>query len=250
LPFPVPSPDPVAVSAIPPPHHADRAMSALLFVQVVTLFVAVPLSGQHPALHVVIDAGHLVFAAVSVAVLAHNRMTQGVLLAALALLAIGPIIGEQAMGIGAAPMHTVIALTAFVFNALVTALIARHAFGPGRVTAHRLRGAVLVYLNVASLFAIAYALIDAHAPGGIVMANGHVFAAGPGERTAALTYFSLTTITTSGYGDIVPLHPLARSLSNLEAVFGHLFPATLLARLVALHLAHADDPAGKGDAGA
>lgn len=143
-----------------------------------------------------------------------------------------------------------IALTAFVFNALVTGLIARHVFGPGRVTAHRLRGAVLVYLNVAQLFAIAYGLIATHAPGAIVLADGHVFATGPGERTAALTYFSLVTITTSGYGDIVPLHPLARSLANLEAVFGHLFPATLLARLVALHLAHADDPDGKGDAGA
>jgi len=225
-------------------------MTALLIVQVVTLFIAIPLSGQHPALHVVLDAGHLVFAAVSVAVLAHNRMTQGILLAALALLAVGPIVGEHAMGIGATPMHAVIAMTAFVFNAMVTALIARHAFGPGRVTAHRLRGAVLVYLNVASLFAIAYAVIDAHAPGGIVMADGHVFAAGPGERTAALTYFSLTTIATSGYGDIVPVHPLARSLANLESVFGHLFPATLLARLVALHLAHADEAEGKGDAGA
>jgi len=233
-----------------PPHHADRAMSALLFVQVVSLFVAIPLSGQHPAWHVVLDAGHLVFAAVSVAVLAHNRLTQALLLAALALLAVGPIVGEHAMGIGAAPMHLVIALTAFVFNALVTLLIARHVFGPGRVTAHRLRGAVLVYLNVASLFAIAYALIEAHAPGGIVMADGQTFAARAGERTAALTYFSLVTITTTGYGDIVPLHPIARSLANLESVFGHLFPATLLARLVALHLAHGDDPAGKGDAGA
>lgn len=230
----------------PKPHFADRALSALLFVQALSLFVAIPLSGQHPAWHVVLDGGHLVFAAVSVAVLAHNRLTQALLLAALA---IGPIIGEQAMGIGAAPLHAVIALTAFVFNALVTGLIARHVFGPGRVTAHRLRGAVLVYLNVAQLFAIAYGLIATHAPGAIVLADGHVFAAGPGERTAALTYFSLVTITTSGYGDIVPLHPLARSLANLEAVFGHLFPATLLARLVALHLAHANESDGKGDAG-
>ena len=53
-----------------------------------------------------------------------------------------------------------------------------------------------------------------------------------------LTYFSVATITTAGYGDIVPIHPIARSLANLEAVFGQLFPATLLARLVALHLAH------------
>ncbi len=55
---------------------------------------------------------------------------------------------------------------------------------------------------------------------------------------AELTYFSLATITTAGYGDFAPVHPLARSLANLESIIGQLFPATLLARLVALHLSH------------
>jgi len=44
------------------------------------------------------------------------------------------------------------------------------------------------------------------------------------------------TLTTTGYGDVVPLHPFARSLATLEAVIGQLFPATLLARLVTLEL--------------
>jgi voltage-gated potassium channel Kch len=59
-----------------------------------------------------------------------------------------------------------------------------------------------------------------------------------GTRSAALTYFSLATITTTGYGDVVPVLPLARSLANMEAVIGQLFPATLLARIVALNLEH------------
>ncbi|WP_409365689.1 ion channel [Escherichia coli] len=45
-------------------------------------------------------------------------------------------------------------------------------------------------------------------------------------------------MTTTGYGDIVPAAALTRSLANLEAVIGQLFPATLLARLVGLHLVH------------
>jgi len=40
----------------------------------------------------------------------------------------------------------------------------------------------------------------------------------------------------TGYGDIIPVHPLARSLCNLESVVGQLFPATLLARLVTLEM--------------
>lgn len=49
-----------------------------------------------------------------------------------------------------------------------------------------------------------------------------------------LIYFSFTTLTTVGYGDIVPVDPVARSLSNIEAILGQLYPATLLARLVSL----------------
>ena len=44
---------------------------------------------------------------------------------------------------------------------------------------------------------------------------------------SALLYFSFTTLTTAGYGDITPLNPLARNLANLESVIGQLFPATL-----------------------
>jgi len=51
-----------------------------------------------------------------------------------------------------------------------------------------------------------------------------------------LIYFSFVTLTTTGYGDIVPVHPYARSLANIEAVIGELYPATLLARLVTLEL--------------
>jgi hypothetical protein len=53
-----------------------------------------------------------------------------------------------------------------------------------------------------------------------------------------LTYFSFVTLTSTGYGDILPVHPLVRSLCNLEAIIGQLFPATLLARLVTLELEH------------
>ena len=50
-----------------------------------------------------------------------------------------------------------------------------------------------------------------------------------------MLYFSLSTLTTTGFGDIVPVHPFVRSMANLEAVIGQLYPATLLARLVTLH---------------
>jgi len=51
-----------------------------------------------------------------------------------------------------------------------------------------------------------------------------------------MLYFSFGTLTTASYGDIRPVYPIARNLTNLEAVIGQLFPATLLARLVSLEI--------------
>ena len=47
----------------------------------------------------------------------------------------------------------------------------------------------------------------------------------------ALTYYSFVTLTTMGYGDIMPVHPLARALAVLEALTGQLYLTILLARL-------------------
>jgi hypothetical protein len=52
----------------------------------------------------------------------------------------------------------------------------------------------------------------------------------------SLIHFSFVTLTTTGYGDISPVHPYARSLASIEAIIGQLYPAILLARLVTLEL--------------
>ncbi len=230
-------------------RHVDLGLSALMLLQGFTLFVVIPLGGGGPGGRPLLDACHLAFAVICIGVLTRHRGLQLALLAIVALLVGGPALAGQLgpdLNIGAIAQHEVIAAIAFAFNGTVTALVARHVFGPGPVTAHRVRGAILLYLNVAALFAIADGAIAMNVAGAYA-ATG---AAGALGRTAlgtsAFSYFSLTTITTTGYGDIVPVHPLARSLANLEAVFGQLFPATLLTRLVTLHLAA---ERGAGEAG-
>jgi hypothetical protein len=58
-----------------------------------------------------------------------------------------------------------------------------------------------------------------------------------------LYYFSFVTLTTIGYGDILPLAPAARGLATMEGLIGQLYPAILIARLVSLqlHAAHERD---------
>ncbi|WP_068089954.1 potassium channel family protein [Novosphingobium rosa] len=225
------------------PHKIDRSLTTLLAVQVVTLFVAMPLVTEDPSLHILLDLCHLAYALVCVAALARHRVVQAVLIAALLLLIVGPEIGRRVLisldtTTSAALRHDLIQVAAFAFNMGVTLLVARHVFGPGRVTGHRVRGAVLLYLNIAAVFGIVFTAILSHWPDALVTGSGAPLAPDAGGRTALLTYFSLSTLTTTGYGDVVPVLPLARSLANLEAVMGQLFPATLLARIVALHLEH------------
>lgn len=220
-------------------RRIDHSLSALLILQGITLFVVVPLAQGWPFGRTLLDACHIAFAVICVTVFTRQRLWRMLLVVSIGLLTAWPALGRivsASLQLTVTEQHEAIAIVAFLFNAAVTAVVAPHVFAAGRVTAHRIRGAVLLYLNVSALFAIAYGAIQTHAPGAF---GGSGFTPHMANTsTAAFTYFSLATITTTGFGDIVPLAPLARSLANLESVIGQLFPATLLARLVALHLAH------------
>jgi len=218
-------------------RRADHSLSALLALQVMTLFLVVPLAQGTAHAQTLIDVSRLAFALICITVLTRHRLLRLLLTLSILLMTAWPILSRLLVDshrIDVIELHDAIAIIAFLFNGAVTGMVARHVFAAGRVTAHRVRGAVLLYLNLSSLFAIVYGALETHAPGAFGGSgfDPHVATA----SDAAFTYFSLTTITTTGFGDIVPLTPLARSLSNLEALIGQLFPATLLARLVALHL--------------
>src|SRR4029077_15252504 len=105
-------------------------------------------------------------------------------------------------------------------------------FGPGRITAHRVRGAIALYLAIAIIFAWLYRLITAVGPTGFV---GLMFAAGPHGALSPFLYYSLTSLTTLGLGDITPVNSFARSLTVLEALLGQIFPAVILARILTLY---------------
>jgi hypothetical protein len=111
----------------------------------------------------------------------------------------------------------------------------------GPVTPHRIQGGVAAYLLLGVIWAHAYALVALLRPG--AFAGGAVSSEGP----RGYLYFSFVTLTTVGYGDVLPVHPAARSLAMAEAVAGPLYLAVLLARLVSLAVTpEARGPAKKG----
>jgi Ion channel len=121
----------------------------------------------------------------------------------------------------------------FVIVCTLAVVVARTVFAQGRVSFHRVVGAVLLYLLIALAFVSLFMLVGLLVPNAF---NGLVFE--DNEKLASnLIYFSFVTLTSTGYGDIYPVHPIARSLCNLETIIGQLYPATLLARLVSLEIA-------------
>jgi hypothetical protein len=111
-------------------------------------------------------------------------------------------------------------------------IVACAVFSPGRINYHRVVGAILLYLLIGMTFVSFFVFIGLLVPkafSGVAVADTTALASN-------LIYFSFVTLTSTGYGEIVPLHPIARSLCNLESIIGQLYPATLLARLVTLEI--------------
>jgi len=116
--------------------------------------------------------------------------------------------------------------------ALLGAVVGMEVFGPGKMTADRVRGAVVIYILMGAVCADAYQLVSIYVPGAFAGVLPGQFQA---DRSAWM-YFSFVTLTTTGYGDVTPIAPIARSLANFEALVGQLYPAIVLARLVSLQI--------------
>jgi Ion channel len=209
----------------------DPALTVLLVLQLCTMFIAAPLAAKGlPIARVVTDT--LVLAVlVIVVMLSQNWAAIVVILLGLAATAASFPLGAEWSPVSATMLRRAGAILAF---SALTWVVAHAVYAPGRITFHRLQGAIVIYLSLATIFASAYGLIWELSPG--AFANLVAPIGGP-EEVATMLYFSLTTLTTTGYGDIVPLDPFARSLANLESVIGPFYLAITVARLVTMELA-------------
>jgi Ion channel len=217
----------------------ESGLSVVLAFQVAMMFVLAPLASTGVLPPLVVDICRLALAAAAVILLAHNRWIS----IAITVTLVVSIALTTSLRSGSAA--TIVELERFAavtaFDVAIAWAVVHVAFGAGKVSAHRIMGAVILYLSIALVFANAYrtcALLLHGSFSGLDMGQGHFI--------GNTLYFSLSTLTTTGFGDIAPLHPVVRSIANLESVIGQLFPATLLARLVTLHAA--TDAASSGTA--
>jgi hypothetical protein len=124
-----------------------------------------------------------------------------------------------------------------VFFGLITISVIGTIIRCQEVTASTIFGAICGYLLMGLTWSFIHLLIHA--------GNEHAYtipALSPNSHqigTLNFIYFSFTTMSTVGYGDIVPVSHVARTFSWLEAITGQIYLTVWIARLIAMHITSA-----------
>ena len=206
---------------------------AYLFFAQVLLFVLLPFLGMSEGGRIVINLFNLVIMITAVTAMGRSRLSlaTALLLAlpALALAATGIVSGE--------PLYLVVSwgFSSVVYVIALVSLM-RYIFSVNEMTTDKLYGAASVYLLLGVLWAYLYGMLQQVYPGSFAIAGAPAREA----NLADLLYFSFTTLTTTGFGDIPPVLRHAQMLVILEQVTGVLYVAILIARLAGIYSQRGD----------
>ena len=116
-----------------------------------------------------------------------------------------------------------------IFIGIAIFILIKKLFSVKIVTLDTIQGGSSVYLLMGIFWSFIYHILILTDPSAIFFGSGT-------EEFSSIIYFSFTTLTTLGYGDITPVSWVARNLTTLEAVLGQLFLAIFVARLIGLYL--------------
>jgi len=144
---------------------------------------------------------------------------------------------SEAFGLGGHAMLELVLSTIFLIY--TTGTILGRVLTTSRVTADTISGGIAVYFLMALIFALLFSICETVAPGSFQLPDAvsladriHVTQGDGG----IFVYFSLITLTTLGYGDILPLTATARAIVGVESTIGQLYLTVLVARLVGLQV--------------
>ena len=151
---------------------------------------------------------------------AHTRFAAGTGMAAVALAIVAVLSGLTGFLAAAA-------LTQMVLLVAATAMVLRAVISESEVGFRTILGAISVYMIFGLLFTSLYVAIDR-------LQAGEFFVRETGSHTGNFIFFSFTTLTTTGYGNLVPAGQPGRMLAGMEMLFGQIFLVTLIAGLVSL----------------
>ncbi len=128
--------------------------------------------------------------------------------------------------------HYINMVVALLFYLFTTFLAFEVLFTGEKIDLNMIMGSICVYILIGICWSIFYFFESIIHPGAF---NGITVDSGK-QRFSDLLYFSYITLSTLGYGDIIPVSPIARTLAYLEALFGQFYIAILVASFVGMHI--------------
>lgn len=204
-----------------------NARFSYLFFTIIMLFVTRPFLMDAKALNLVTNIFLWAVLISCVWAVHEKRKQQGVALG-IAVLVILADIMDNLLQTAVTTWASTFAIAIFVGYAV--AAILAYLIKQEEVTADMIMASASEYVLIGILFGSLYILVDMTSPGSFSFS-------GQEANRQGYLYFSFITLTTTGYGDVLPLSHQARSLTMLEAITGQLYIAILVARLVGLHAA-------------
>jgi len=147
------------------------------------------------------------------------RLAAGMNFAAVALAAIAALGGGDGFLAATGAIQVVLLVGA-------TFVVLREVLSSSAVSFRTILGAISVYMIFGLLFSTLYVTIDR-------LQSAPFFAEG-GGGTGDFLFFSFTTLTTTGYGNLVPAGQPGKMFAGLEMLLGQIFLVTLIAGLVSL----------------
>lgn len=223
--------------------RGDGGLTVTVTILVLFLFALYPMVEVGAIAPAWLDVAFGVFLVACAAFLFEPRPLVKVLLALVALTVVVRLAEHDSPSRALAVVDAIFVMATAAALGMVFLL---RATRDGRINVHRILGACGSFLLLGLVFSQAYKLLALFVPEAFAIGGTPVDARAMADR---FVYYSFITITSTGYGDITPVHPYARSLATLEAIVGQLYLAVLIARLVGLEMEwrEAQRDAGKPD---
>jgi voltage-gated potassium channel len=208
------------------------ALLAMLLIDVFVVPVLINLEALTPRVGDVVFAVTMIVAITSFGTGKGRRLVLAVAIAACAVQFLRLAVHGHAIVIADASLS---ALAMGTFAAMVLVDVTRSDPMPDRLI-----DVILAYVLVGAMFAFVYEIVNVAVPGSLLI-DGHSMG------VSDYVYFSFTTMTSVGYGDALPMHPISRTVAMGEALTGQLYVAVLIARFATQRQRAAQRP--DGDAG-
>lgn len=204
----------------------EKGLSIMLLLLCIMQFIVIPLFGSYSRFMVVVNIFWMLFIMAGIISLAKDKKQA-------LLISIIPFLFLMVQWIDFFQSNIIVVFADLFLSValmlLLIGLVLVKVLEPGPVTQYRIIGSIVVYMLLVNLWCTVYLFVFEHIEGSFQMAVS------PFESSsdqANFMYFSYITMTSTGYGEIVPIHPFARSLVQIEVLTGVLYPVILIGRLV------------------